>query len=134
MVTADHPNGEVTAYYGDATSCVKQILDKADYQFGTTRPDGAKWAKSPQSTVIFDRTVPPLTVYNLPSPPAPWVANKVYAVNQTVMSPLPFGPGMDIFVCIVGGTSASSGNGPSDNGVVTDGTVKWLYVGGNYGG
>jgi hypothetical protein len=55
MATQDFsfPNGIVVAYYGNATSCRKQVLDKNDYAFALTRADGALWALSPQSGTVF---------------------------------------------------------------------------------
>ena len=53
---ANKPNGTVTVFYGDATSCEKHLLDKHDYAFALSRPDAAKWATSAQSGTVVDRT------------------------------------------------------------------------------
>lgn len=131
-----YPNGAVTVFFGNATSCVKQLLDRQDYQAAKNGPSGASYALSAQSAVIFDTTAQtwPWTVNNLPSPPTIWAVNKAYTAGQSVVAPLPYGLGMNIYLCMVGGTSAAAGNGPSGAGLATDNTVKWSYVGGAYGG
>ena len=54
LQNGEFPNGRVTAFYGNATSCKKQILDQADYNFALTRADGGLWALSPQSGTVLD--------------------------------------------------------------------------------
>jgi hypothetical protein len=45
----------VTAYYGDATSCKKYSLDPIDWAATQQRPDSGKWSLTQQSgTIIID--------------------------------------------------------------------------------
>jgi|GEM_PF-5108328 len=54
------PNGKVVAFYGTAASCEKCVLDQMDYNAATgplaVPAEAAKWALSPQSGTIIDRT------------------------------------------------------------------------------
>jgi hypothetical protein len=61
---ANKPNGTIVAYYGNATSCIKHLLDVQDYRYATARPDAALWATSPQSGTIVDLTNPAATFKN----------------------------------------------------------------------
>jgi hypothetical protein len=128
-----YPNGTTVAYYGTAASCQKFALDTADYNFAITRPDAALWSLSAQSAIVFDKTVPAVSLYSLP-PVSTWAPSTVYAKGQAVCAPPGNQLGNKIYQCLVGGTSASSGNGPTGGGIVADGSVTWNYVGGNYGG
>jgi hypothetical protein len=71
---------KITAFYGDATSCIKYSLDPIDWAAAQQRPDSAKWALSPQSgTIIIDpsfATLPPVVRMDLATFPAPfWKVN-----------------------------------------------------------
>lgn len=48
------PNGVVTVYYGNATSCVKHLLDKQDWNEAQQKPDKALWSTSAQSGTVID--------------------------------------------------------------------------------
>lgn len=47
------PNGVVTVYYGDASQCIKHLLDIQDWKHAQTRPDAAKWSTSAQSGTVL---------------------------------------------------------------------------------
>jgi hypothetical protein len=60
---------KITAFYGDATSCIKYSLDPIDYAATQRAPDAGKWSLTPQSgTIIIDpsfATLPPVVRYDL---------------------------------------------------------------------
>ncbi|AAT37770.1 pectin lyase activity [Burkholderia phage BcepB1A] len=60
-------------------------------------------------------------VYN-PNSYTPWATSTVYALNAVVIS------NRAVYKATTGGTSASSGSGPSGTGAsISDGTVVWAY-------
>lgn len=48
------PNGTFTAFFGDASSCIRYLLDKQDWAEGLKTADKAKWAMSAQSGTVID--------------------------------------------------------------------------------
>jgi hypothetical protein len=127
------PNATVVAYYGNAASCTKYAMPLIDWAAAQQAPDKALWSLSAQSAIVFDKTVPAPAFGNLP-PVYQWAASTIYAKGQAVSAPPGNQLGNKVYVCLVGGTSASSGNGPTGMGLFTDNTVTWNYVGGSYGG
>jgi hypothetical protein len=132
-MASNDPNATVVAYYGTAASCTKYAMPLIDWATAQRAPDKALWSLSAQSAIVFDRTVPAPNLTNLP-PTSTWAQSTVYAKGQAVSAPPGNQLGNKIYVCLVGGTSASSGNGPTGGGLFADGSVTWNYVGGNYGG
>jgi len=56
-IPANRPNGVFTAYYGDASSCMRVLIDKQDWAFAkikTPAVESAKWAMAPQSGTVID--------------------------------------------------------------------------------
>jgi hypothetical protein len=127
------PNSAVVAYYGNAASCTKYAMPLVDWAAAQQAPDKALWSLSAQSAIVFDKTVPALGLVGLP-PVSTWAASTIYAKGQAVSAPPGNQFGNKIYVCLVGGTSASTGNGPTGMGLAVDGSVTWNYVGGSYGG
>ena len=48
------PNGTFNAFYGTGASCIRLIIDKADWNEAMRRSDANLWAMSAQSGTVFD--------------------------------------------------------------------------------
>jgi hypothetical protein len=53
-IPANKPNGVLTVFYGDGTSCQEFIMDKQDYAEALKSTEKAKFALSAQSGTVFD--------------------------------------------------------------------------------
>jgi hypothetical protein len=54
-----------------------------------------------------------------------WVGSTVYSAGAAVLN------GQNVYYCVTGGTSASSGGPTGTSATITDGTVTWSYAGPN---
>lgn len=48
------PNGTFQAFYGNASSCIRSMMDKQDWSEAQKRPDAPLWAMSAQSGTVID--------------------------------------------------------------------------------
>lgn len=120
---------DVTQYPGDAAT--QAALATA----GNTRSVGADVVASPLTAAIFTGVagifdVSRVDMYtDVIGTPATWATSTAYVATAGSRSVV-IADGGRHYICTAGGTSASSGTGPSGTGnAITDGTVTWYYLG-----